>query len=63
MHNSKKNCNFASKIAKVRKKMKTNTYINEAPIQEISSIGDRQEYLTADELMSRLEPHIRSLFR
>ena len=43
--------------------MKTNTYINEAPIQEISSIGDRQEYLTADELMSRLEPHIRSLFR
>ena len=63
MHNSKKNCNFASKIAKVRKLMKTNTYINEAPIQDVSYIGGSQEYLTADELMSRLEPHIRSLFR
>ena len=43
--------------------MKTNAYINESPIQDLSSIGGSKEYLTADELMSRLEPHIRSLFR
>ena len=43
--------------------MNTNTDIIEAPIMEASRNGGSQEYLTADELMSRLEPHIRSLFR
>ncbi len=35
----------------------------EAPVMETSFAGNRNEYLTADELMQRLEPHIRSLFR
>ena len=35
----------------------------EAPVMETSFAGGRNEYLTADELMQRLEPHIRSLFR
>ena len=43
--------------------MKTNTDIIEAPVLDASRTGGSQEYLTADELMSRLEPHIRSLFR
>ena len=43
--------------------MNTNTDIIEDPIMEASRNGGSQEYLTADELMSRLEPHIRSLFR
>ena len=43
--------------------MNTKTDIIEAPIMEASRNGGSQEYLTADELMSRLEPHIRSLFR
>lgn len=43
--------------------MKTNPDIVESPIYETSRMGSGQEYLTADELMQRLEPHIRSLFR
>jgi len=43
--------------------MKTDSNIIESPIQETSRFGSNQEYLTADELMQRLEPHIRSLFR
>lgn len=43
--------------------MRVNKDIVEAPISETSGIGGRKEYLTADELMQRLEPHIRSLFR
>ncbi len=43
--------------------MKAESHIIESPIQETSRFGGDQEYLTADELMRRLEPHIRSLFR
>lgn len=43
--------------------MKTNQNIIESPIPEMSRLSGSQEYLTADELMQRLEPHIRSLFR
>ena len=43
--------------------MRTNPDIVESPITDASRIGGSQEYLTADELMQRLEPHIRSLFR
>ena len=43
--------------------MKTNPDIIESPILDASRAGGSQEYLTADELMQRLEPHIRSLFR
>ena len=42
--------------------MKVNPDVIEAPIMDTTSMG-RQEYLTADELMQRIEPHIRSLFR
>ena len=35
----------------------------EAPVQESTYSAGKKEYLTADELMQRLEPHIRSLFR
>ena len=42
--------------------MKSNTDIIESPVMEAPN-GGRKEYLTADELMQRLEPHIRSLFR
>lgn len=59
---SKKSSNFASKIAKVVI-MRVNTEIVEAPVLETTGMGGRKEYLTADELMQRLEPHIRSLFR
>ena len=43
--------------------MNAESHIIESPIQETSRFGSNQEYLTADELMQRLEPHIRSLFR
>jgi hypothetical protein len=43
--------------------MKTNADIIESPVYDSSRAGGKQEYLTADELMQRLEPHIRSLFR
>lgn len=43
--------------------MKTNPDIIESPVSDVSRVGGSQEYLTADELMQRLEPHIRSLFR
>ena len=59
---SKKCCTFAAKMEK-EDIMNTKTDIIEAPIMEASRNGGSQEYLTADELMSRLEPHIRSLFR
>ena len=36
--------------------------IIESPVTE-TRISGSKEYLTADELMQRLEPHIRSLFR
>lgn len=42
-------------------KMKTNNKV-EAPIVEPRN-GTIPEYLTADELMTRLEPRIRALFR
>ena len=43
--------------------MRTNPDIIESPVHDASHAGGTQEYLTADELMQRLEPHIRSLFR
>ena len=39
------------------------TNMVEAPVMETSQTGGRKEFLTADELMQRIEPHIRSLFR
>lgn len=42
--------------------MRTNPDIIESPVHDASHTGGSQEYLTADELMQRLEPHIRSLF-
>ena len=42
--------------------MNNKTNIIESPIMEAPA-GGSKEYLTADELMQRLEPHIRSLFR
>jgi hypothetical protein len=54
-------CIFAAEIKRVM--MTTNANMTESPIMETSNIGGKQEYLTADELMQRLEPHIRSLFR
>ena len=41
---------------------KTNV-TNDAPYMGGVPEGGKQEYLSADELMQRLEPHIRSLFR
>ena len=52
--------------AKIAKEVIMNTnkdHLIEAPVMDVSRTGGGQEYLTADELMSRLEPHIRSLFR
>ena len=43
--------------------MRTNHNIVESPVMEAAHQGGQKEYLTADELMQRLEPHIRSLFR
>ncbi len=43
--------------------MKLTKDIVEAPVQETARVSGRKDYLTADELMQRLEPHIRSLFR
>ena len=43
--------------------MKTNADIIDSPVYDASRAGGNKEYLTADELMQRLEPHIRSLFR
>ncbi len=43
--------------------MDANTNVLESPVMETTTRGGVQEYLTADELMQRLEPHIRSLFR
>ena len=43
--------------------MTTNANMVESPVVEGSQMGGSKEYLTADELMQRLEPHIRSLFR
>ena len=62
MHICKICSTFAAKIEK-ENFMKTNPDIVESPIYETSRMGSGQEYLTADELMQRLEPHIRSLFR
>ena len=62
-------CTFEKKAVLLRCKslrkiiMKTNPEIIESPILDASRAGGSQEYLTADELMQRLEPHIRSLFR
>ena len=58
---SKKSSTFA--VAKVLKIMRTNPNIVESPVMEAAHQGGQKEYLTADELMQRLEPHIRSLFR
>ena len=43
--------------------MSTDPNIIESPIQETFGQCGSKDYLTADELMQRLEPHIRSLFR
>jgi len=59
---SKKSCTFAADLYGGNL-MKAESHIIESPIQETSRFGGDQEYLTADELMRRLEPHIRSLFR
>ena len=42
--------------------MRVNADVIEAPVLDNTGMGGRKEYLTADELMQRLEPHIRSLF-
>ena len=59
---SQKSCTFASKSQR-KVIMKTNADIIESPVYDASRAGGDKEYLTADELMQRLEPHIRSLFR
>ena len=43
--------------------MRTNPNIVESPVMDTAHASGQKEYLTADELMQRLEPHIRSLFR
>jgi len=43
--------------------MTTNANMVEAPVMDNIQTGGRKEYLSADELMQRIEPHIRSLFR
>ena len=43
--------------------MEPQTNMVESPVMDNPNVGGRKEYLTADELMQRIEPHIRSLFR
>lgn len=60
---SQNNSTFASESQREVTIMRTNPDIIESPVYDASRAGGNKEYLTADELMQRLEPHIRSLFR
>lgn len=61
LHMSKFFCIFASQNAKERKKTMKDYRPVESPIEFAQ--GGTQDYLTAEELISRLEPRIRAMFR